>query len=66
MSQYLFRKKQLLVVSPLHSRGTWFGEVDKAKRIFNEVERATKIAVEELPGHRELLNKIHQYGLPLL
>ncbi|MCF6194319.1 MAG: tryptophan 7-halogenase, partial [Kangiellaceae bacterium] len=41
-----------------------FGEIEKAKRIFDEVEHATDIALRELPNHRELLNKIHQFGMP--
>ncbi|MGB0494996.1 MAG: tryptophan halogenase family protein [Kangiellaceae bacterium] len=44
--------------------GSTFGEVAKAKRIFSEVERATELALRELPNHRELINKIHEYGLP--
>lgn len=40
-----------------------FGEVERAKMIFSEVERATQIALRELPNHRELINKIHQHGL---
>ena len=35
-----------------------------AKKEFERVQIATKAALEQLPSHRELINKIFKYGLP--
>lgn len=41
-----------------------FGETVKAKKLFDDIQNSTKIALKELPEHRELINKISKYGLP--
>ena len=40
-----------------------FGELQKAKKLFDDIQTTTEIALKELPNHRELLNKISEYGL---
>lgn len=40
-----------------------FGEVERAKKLFESIDIATKMALQKLPEHRELINKIREYGL---
>ena len=40
-----------------------FGENEKAKKLFDDIRTTTEIALKELPNHRELLNKISEFGL---
>ena len=40
-----------------------FGETDKAKQLFEDIGKTTEVALKELPNHRELIDKIYQYGL---
>ena len=39
-----------------------FGEQEKAKQLFSAISKTTEIALRELPNHRDLINKICQYG----
>ncbi len=45
-----------------HNEGA-FGQTKQAQTIFNDIQKMTEKALKELPNHRELLNKIRQYGL---
>ncbi|MEW6990202.1 tryptophan halogenase family protein [Colwelliaceae bacterium 6441] len=40
-----------------------FGEKEKAMKLFDNISTTTAIALKELPNHRELLDKISEYGL---
>jgi flavin-dependent dehydrogenase len=40
-----------------------FGEQDKAKQLFDNISKSTKLALKELPNHRTLIDKVYQYGL---
>lgn len=44
-----------------HNRSS-FGMADMAQKQFSRVMELSKIALKELPGHRELLNKIQKYN----
>jgi flavin-dependent dehydrogenase len=43
-----------------------FGEVEKAKKLFDNISATTAIALKELPNHRDLLNKVSEYGFQKL
>lgn len=44
-----------------HNVGS-FGMQEEAKRIFDDVRKSAAKAIKELPVHRELINKIYEYG----
>lgn len=44
-----------------------FNRIDEAKLKFDQVQQAKKMLQKQgLPNHRELLNKVYQYGFPAL
>ena len=44
-----------------------FNRMDEAKKKFDQVQQAKRaVQKQDLPNHRELLNKVYQYGFQTL
>jgi tryptophan halogenase len=62
MESYQFIYYGMMKDIQYHHKGS-FPDTEKAKLIFEQIDKMTKQALIELPNHRELINKIYEFGM---
>jgi hypothetical protein len=62
MESYQFIYYGMMKDIKYHHNGS-FPDTEKAKSIFEQIDKMTKQALIELPNHRELINKIYDFGM---
>lgn len=66
LDSYLFVLYGMKFNTDIRHNLSSYADIGRARALFAEIDRTTAILQQQLPSHRELIEKVYQYGMPVL
>ena len=66
LDSYLFVLYGMKFNTDIRHNLSSYADIARARKLFAEIDRTTAMLQQQLPSHRELIDKVYQYGMPVL